>query len=162
MQQGVLPQDSRRFWIVTPDEKLSEAHAQIPAMNPDGRGMEEVFDTTEGPFMFPPSRPACRCGIGLGVGTGATVGEARLPGGESGVGITRPSPTLPSRRRVKRKSRAKPKPRRREVREEAATIRRKKKVTIRKKARIRRKRVARARGKAPVVRKRVARKRKTK
>ncbi|KKN22950.1 hypothetical protein LCGC14_0909930 [marine sediment metagenome] len=70
MRQKVLPRDSRRFWIVTPDEKLSETHARIPGMNPNGRSMTEPFQTTEGPFMFPPSRPNCRCGIGLGIGQG--------------------------------------------------------------------------------------------
>jgi len=57
--QGVLPADSRRFWIVTPDDRLSEEHAQIPGVNPDGRGLEELFETPDGPFMFPPSRPNC-------------------------------------------------------------------------------------------------------
>lgn len=66
-RQGVLPADSRRFWIVTPDELLSVEHAQIPSMNPVGRGMDELFDTPDGFFMYPPSRPNCRCGIGLGI-----------------------------------------------------------------------------------------------
>lgn len=63
--QGVLPQTARRFWIVTPDDRLSPEHARIPGMNPNGRGMDEPFQTTEGPHMFPPSRPNCRCSVGL-------------------------------------------------------------------------------------------------
>lgn len=70
VQQKALPRDSRRFWIVTPDDRLSVEHAQIPAMNPLGRGMNETFITPDGDFMFPPSRTNCRCGIGLGIGTG--------------------------------------------------------------------------------------------
>ena len=70
VDQGSLPADSRRFWLPTPDERLSEEHARIPSMNSDGRGMNEPFDTPEGSFMYPPSRTNCRCGIGLGVGTG--------------------------------------------------------------------------------------------
>ncbi|KKL81232.1 hypothetical protein LCGC14_1996790 [marine sediment metagenome] len=77
MQQGALPVDSRRFWIVTPDDRLSPEHATIPSLNPIGRGMEEPFDTPDGLFMYPPSRPNCRCGIGLGIGTGEAA--AALP-----------------------------------------------------------------------------------
>jgi len=67
IQQRVLPRDSRRFWIVTQDDRLSEEHATIPSLNPNGVGMTEPFVTTEGLFMFPPSRPNCRCGVGLGI-----------------------------------------------------------------------------------------------
>jgi hypothetical protein len=67
MQQGVIPKNSRRFWIVTPDERLSPAHSRIPGMNPQGRGMVEPFFTPDGVVMYPPSRPNCRCGIGPGV-----------------------------------------------------------------------------------------------
>lgn len=64
-QQGVLPTTARRFWIVTPDDRLSPEHASIPGLNPNGRGMDEPFETTEGPYMYPPSRPNCRCSVGL-------------------------------------------------------------------------------------------------
>lgn len=64
-EEGVLPPNARRIWIVTPDDRLSEEHAQIPALNPDGRGLEESFVTPEGSFMQPPTRPNCRCGLGL-------------------------------------------------------------------------------------------------
>lgn len=62
---GYLPKSTRRFWMVTNDERL--AHDMVPGMNPDGRGMNEEFDTPEGPALYPPSRPNCRCGISLGV-----------------------------------------------------------------------------------------------
>ena len=67
MQQGVISQNSRRFWIVTPDDRLSPQHRTIPSMNQQGRRMDEPFVTTEGLCMYPPSRPNCRCSIGLGV-----------------------------------------------------------------------------------------------
>lgn len=70
--QGVLPSETRRFWIVTPDDRLSEEHAEIPAMNADGRRLDEPFDTPSGAFMYPPIRPNCRCSVGLGF-TGTSV-----------------------------------------------------------------------------------------
>jgi hypothetical protein len=65
MKAGQLPTDARRVWIVTPDDRLSEEHALIPSMNPNGRGLDEAFATPEGAFMQPPTRPNCRCGVGL-------------------------------------------------------------------------------------------------
>lgn len=65
VQQGAIPATARRVWIVTPDSRLSEEHSTIPFLNAGGRGMTEPFITTEGLFMFPPSRPNCRCGVGL-------------------------------------------------------------------------------------------------
>lgn len=64
-EQGALPESARRFWIVTPDARLSPEHARIPGMNPSGRTMDEPFVTPEGLFMHPPSRPNCRCSVGL-------------------------------------------------------------------------------------------------
>lgn len=62
---GELPENSRRFWLVTPDDRLSEEHARIPGLNPQGRGLDENFITPDGSFPYPPSRPNCRCSIGL-------------------------------------------------------------------------------------------------
>lgn len=64
--QGVLPPRARRFWIITEDSRLSPEHARIPGMNSAGRGINEPFLTPDGVFMHPPSRPNCRCSIGLG------------------------------------------------------------------------------------------------
>ncbi len=69
-QQGVLPANTRRWWIVTPDARLSITHARIPSMNPKGRKLNEPFLTTEGYHMYPPSRPNCRCHVGLTFGPG--------------------------------------------------------------------------------------------
>lgn len=98
-EQGVLPADSRRFWIVTPDDRLSPEHAQIPALNPVGRGMEEDFDTPDGPFLFPPSRTNCRCGIGLGVGVADGQGPTAEPTAEADrITLAQPSQSYPLRR----------------------------------------------------------------
>jgi len=63
-QEGeVLPGAARKHWIVTPDDRLE--HQDVPGLNPGGRAMDELFVTPEGPTETPPSRPGCRCGMGL-------------------------------------------------------------------------------------------------
>lgn len=63
---GVLPRTIRRFWIVTPDDRLCKICRRIPGMNPSGRGLAEPFMTPEGPVMQPPApHPRCRCSVGL-------------------------------------------------------------------------------------------------
>jgi len=64
--QGVLPDTARRFWIVTPDDRLCPICVQVPVMNPSGVDMEEPFETPEGPVLNPPAvHPNCRCSVGL-------------------------------------------------------------------------------------------------
>lgn len=65
---GVLSPLLRRFWIVNADEKLRVYHAPIPSMNPDGRAVDEPFQTPLGLMRFPldPNGTAknvvnCRC-----------------------------------------------------------------------------------------------------
>ena len=65
LRHGVIDQRARRFWIVTPDERLRETHAAVPVDNPDGVGIDEPFDTFLGPVMHEPLEPLCRCGVGL-------------------------------------------------------------------------------------------------
>lgn len=64
-RDGVIPQTAKRVAIVTPDERLRDTHAAVPAMNPGGVGLEEPFQTPFGPLMFPPWEPECRCGVGM-------------------------------------------------------------------------------------------------
>lgn len=59
---GRLPSDVKRFAIVTPDNRLRPEHAAIPGLNPKGRGMNEPFQTPDGPRLQPPFDPNCRCG----------------------------------------------------------------------------------------------------
>lgn len=43
----------RRFWHYIPDSRVREAHRTVPARNPNGVGMDEVFQTDLGPMRFP-------------------------------------------------------------------------------------------------------------
>lgn len=64
--QGELPREVKRFWIVTPDDRLCPTCSAIPGMNPDGVGLNEPFQTPEGPVDDPPApHPNCRCATGL-------------------------------------------------------------------------------------------------
>ncbi len=98
VQQGALSNKSRKFWLVTPDERLSQKHATIPGLNLKGRKINEMFVTTEGPHMHPPSRPNCRCSVGLGAvaGTGVVTGPAGA--GKASGGVGRAVTTLPPRK----------------------------------------------------------------
>lgn len=69
---GLLdPAKTKRFWLVTPDDRLRDTHAAVPGMNPDGVGLDEPFDTPIGPVMGPRQSgdPAfdinCRCTVYL-------------------------------------------------------------------------------------------------
>lgn len=57
-----------RKWIYTHDLKTRPAHRLIPSMNPNGVGLNEPFQTIDGPLMYPgdPAGPPeavinCRC-----------------------------------------------------------------------------------------------------
>lgn len=64
--QGYLqPEDSRRAWLITPDERLCEICAPLAAHN-RLVGLEEPFVAGDGSLvMTPPAHPQCRCSIGL-------------------------------------------------------------------------------------------------
>lgn len=65
VREGLLePARLRRYWIVTPDDRLCRTIcAPIPELNPDGRGLDEVFDTPLGGILMPPAHPLCRCAL---------------------------------------------------------------------------------------------------
>lgn len=63
IQQGTLPADTRRLWVVTQDDRLE--HGDVPGMNAGGVGIDEMFQTPEGQVRYPPSRPHCRCSTAL-------------------------------------------------------------------------------------------------
>jgi hypothetical protein len=64
--QGFLdPAKTRRMWIVTRDDRLSEHDRQIPGLNPDGVALDQAFRTPSGILMNPPTRPNCRCAVVL-------------------------------------------------------------------------------------------------
>jgi hypothetical protein len=62
------PSKIRRYWYVTPDDRLCPACEAVPDQNDDGVGMDEPFDTDNGPVMTPPLHPACRCGCRIEYG----------------------------------------------------------------------------------------------
>lgn len=64
-RRGVITDQARRFWIVTPDDRLRETHAAVPDMNPDGVAIGEPFDTPIGAVLHEPMEPLCRCSVGL-------------------------------------------------------------------------------------------------
>lgn len=68
--QKLLSPLSPREWIVTPDDRLCEFCRPIPKLNPEGVGMDEMFQTPMGPTDGPPLHPHCRCTTGLKVDWG--------------------------------------------------------------------------------------------
>lgn len=71
-ERGLIdPAVTRRFWVITPDTRLRDSHAAVPAMNPNGVGLHEPFDTPVGPVMAPGKSgdPGfdinCRCTVAL-------------------------------------------------------------------------------------------------
>ena len=70
-QQGLFnANEIRRFWVVTRDARTRPAHRNIPALNPQGVGIDEAFVTPLGPLLYPrdPNGSAantiqCRCGV---------------------------------------------------------------------------------------------------
>lgn len=60
----------RKFWVYTRGPRTRDAHRKIPSMNPNGRLLDEPFETPLGPLMFPrdPNGSAantvqCRCTV---------------------------------------------------------------------------------------------------
>lgn len=49
----ISEQQVRRFWRTARDERVRSSHRQIPAMNEDGVGLNETFDTPLGPLRYP-------------------------------------------------------------------------------------------------------------
>lgn len=67
-EAGALSPLLRRFWVVTADERLRRYHLPIPGMNPEGRRVDEPFQTPLGLMRYPldPNGTAanvvnCRC-----------------------------------------------------------------------------------------------------
>lgn len=67
-ESGAIDSRCRRFWVTCSDERVRRAHTQIPGMNPEGRAMNEPFQTPLGLLRYPldPNGSAanvinCRC-----------------------------------------------------------------------------------------------------
>lgn len=60
-----------RFWLIAMDEKTCPFCRSVPEMNPDGVGLDEPYDSSEGPVDGPAdSHPNCRCTETYSVSTG--------------------------------------------------------------------------------------------
>lgn len=51
----------RRFWMVTPDDRLCPFCEAIPELNENGVPLGGFFHTEQGPVPYPPLHPNCRC-----------------------------------------------------------------------------------------------------
>lgn len=86
-QQGVVrgayrAEHVRRHWHTAGDERVRDSHRAIPGMNPEGRGLDEPFQTPDGPYMDPPIAPNCRCWVEYEVDhLAAALDEDFLPSG---------------------------------------------------------------------------------
>jgi hypothetical protein len=50
-----------RYWHTAHDERTCEVCVEIPRLNPDGRGLDEPFQTPTGSVMDAPAHMRCRC-----------------------------------------------------------------------------------------------------
>lgn len=55
--------DGRRFWVITPDDRLCDKCRAIPGLNGEGVGLDQDFRTPEGGVPRPPLHPHCRCSV---------------------------------------------------------------------------------------------------
>jgi len=86
----------RRTWIHTGDDKVRNAHVQIPGLNPRGVGQSESFTSPLGPILYPgdPSALAantiqCRCAVFARI-----ISRDLLPG-SAGPAVAPPRPAPP-------------------------------------------------------------------
>lgn len=67
LEQGIFDDTDRKFWIVTPDDRLRPTHAAIPIMNPYGVKINQMFVTpwgaVNGPGDVDINLINCRCGV---------------------------------------------------------------------------------------------------
>lgn len=97
VQSGDLPATVRRIPLVTDDERLRPDHRAIPAMNPNGRRLDEPYQTPMGPMMGPPFGVNCRCGEGLEIPPPAAPSPTTPPsslGGTPGPEVEAPPPPV--------------------------------------------------------------------
>jgi uncharacterized protein YoaH (UPF0181 family) len=65
-EQGYIDRDvARRFFVISPDDRLCRLCAPVPAMNREGVPLDQPFQTPDGPRMRPPLHPRCRCATAL-------------------------------------------------------------------------------------------------
>ena len=64
-QGTVAYEDVKRYWVTAKDERLCPICEPIPSLNPDGVGLDDAFETDNGPMQNPPAHPNCRCSVFL-------------------------------------------------------------------------------------------------
>jgi hypothetical protein len=55
----------RRFWQTMQDDRVRKSHRPIPGLNRNGVGLDTPFITPDGPALYPPFGPGCRCRVRL-------------------------------------------------------------------------------------------------
>jgi hypothetical protein len=64
IDRGLFPHAAvRRYWQVALDEKTCIVCRGIPDRNPEGVGVDEAFDSLNGPVLDPAVHPNCRCSV---------------------------------------------------------------------------------------------------
>ena len=58
-----LPRTARRYWKTVGDERVRHDHRMVPAMNAEGVGVGQMFQTPRGPVLYPPLEVNCRCRV---------------------------------------------------------------------------------------------------
>lgn len=56
---------AKRFFIVTPDDRLCPICAAVPGLNAQGVGLRQPFQTPLGAIVSPPIHVQCRCAVSL-------------------------------------------------------------------------------------------------
>ena len=84
--EGKLNKNLRRFWVVTEDERLRDAHRPIPEINKYGVAVNEYFVTPLGPMRYPldPDGVAanvihCRCRVAYRIVDNSTLYARQAP-----------------------------------------------------------------------------------
>lgn len=62
-RMGIVPETFKRYWLVTPDDRLCPTCLAIPGLNAQGRALTEPFQTPLGAVMTPAAHPQCRCSL---------------------------------------------------------------------------------------------------
>jgi hypothetical protein len=64
VNRGALPAEAiTREWLIDLDERTCEICISIIEANPNGIGLDESFDSDDGPVDDPPVHPNCRCSV---------------------------------------------------------------------------------------------------
>jgi hypothetical protein len=64
-REGLVTDEYKRHWIITPDDRLCARCQAIPRLNPAGVGLNEPFVSENGTIFLPPLHSACRCAVSL-------------------------------------------------------------------------------------------------